>query len=183
MSLFKGRSYNRVMVFIDYRNLMAKYNEGDLVTDIFRLTKILVGERELVGAYIFDGRMTNGDQRPEDRLLLSNLRSMGFRVITRDSVVFRDGHYVQKEVDVSLSVEMLEHALLNHYDVAILISGDRDFIPAIQKVQAAGKKVEVASYEDFISGDREIQFVADVYHKLREIPFLEMSSPPADGGQ
>ena len=46
----------------------------------------------------------------------------------------------QKEVDVALACEMVSHAFRNSYDVAILISGDRDFIPAIQHVQASGKK-------------------------------------------
>ncbi len=182
MSLYTERSYDRVMVFIDFRNLMSKYKEGRIVADIFRLTQILVGKRILIGAYIFDGKKPNEEQDKSDANLLRELRSSGFRVITREAVVWRDGHYEQKEVDVSLAVELLEHALLNHYDVAILVSGDRDFVPVIQKVQSVGKRVEVASYEDFVSNDREIELTADVYHKLRDIPFLSLSSPPVDGG-
>lgn len=182
MSLFADRSYNRVMVFIDYRNLMSKYNEGDLLADIFRLTQILVGNRDLAGAYIYDGKKSGEDRKKEDQDELNKLRSIGFRLITREAVVWRGDHYEQKEVDVSLAVDMLEHALLNHYDVAILVSGDRDYIPVIQRVQASGKRVEVASYEDFISSDNELILTADVYHKLKDIPFLSLSSPPLDGG-
>ncbi len=182
MSLFVDRSYSRVMVFIDYRNLMSKYNDGTMVADIFRLTQILVGNRDLVGAYIFDGKIAGEDREPEEQAALNKLRSIGFRLITREAMVWRKDHYEQKEVDVSLAVEMMEHALMNHYDVAIVVSGDRDYIPVIQKVQAAGKRVEVASYEEFISSDRELPMTADVYHKLKEIPFIAMSSPPLDGG-
>ncbi len=182
MSLFTDRSYSRVMVFIDYRNLMSKYNDGAMVADIFRLTQILVGGRDLVGAYIFDGKIPGEGRKPEDQATLDNLRSLGFRLITREAVVWRNDHYEQKEVDVSLAVEMMEHALMNHFDVAIVVSGDRDYIPVVQKVQAAGKRVEVASYEEFLSNDRELPMTADVYHKLKEIPFIAMSSPPLDGG-
>ena len=113
---------------------------------------------------------------------MNELRSLGFRLVTREAMVWRNGRYDQKEVDVSLAVEMMEHALMNHFDVAIVVSGDRDYIPVIQKVQASGKRVEVASYEEFISNDKELLMTADVYHKLKEIPFIKMSSPPLDGG-
>lgn len=182
MSLFADRTYSRVMVFIDYRNLMSKYNNGTMVADIFRLTQILVGDRDLVGAYIFDGKISGTDRKPEEQAALNKLRSIGFRLVTREAVVWRNDHYEQKEVDVSLAVEMMEHALMNHFDVAIVVSGDRDYIPVIQKVQAAGKRVEVASYEEFISDDKELLMTADVYHKLKEIPFISMTSPPLDGG-
>ena len=182
MSLFPERSYNRVMVFVDYRNLMARYSEGNLTADLFRLTQILVGGRDLVGAYIFDGKRPGEPRKPEEQATLDRLRGIGFRLITREAMVWRNDHYEQKEVDVSLAVEMLEHALLNHYDIAILISGDRDYVPVVQKVQAAGKRVEVASYEEFLSNDRELQMVADIYHHLKVIPFISLSSPPLDGG-
>lgn len=182
MSLFADRSYSRVMVFIDYRNLMSKYNDGSMVADIFRLTQILVGNRDLVGAYIFDGKIPEKDREPKEQAALNELCSLGFRLVTREAMVWRNGRYEQKEVDVSLAVEMMEHALMNHFDVAIVVSGDRDYIPVIQKVQASGKRVEVASYEEFISNDKELLMTADVYHKLKEIPFIKMSSPPLDGG-
>jgi len=153
-----------------------------MIADIFRLTQILVGDRDLVGAYIFDGKISGTDRKPEEQAALNKLRSIGFRLVTREAMVWRNDHYEQKEVDVSLAVEMMEHALMNHFDVAIVVSGDRDYIPVIQKVQAAGKRVEVASYEEFISDDKELLMTADVYHKLKEIPFISMTSPPLDGG-
>ena len=95
-------------------------------------------------------------------------------------LAIRDGKVVQKEVDVSLACEMLEHALLNHFDVAIVISGDRDFVPAMQKVQAAGKRVEVAAFEDVYN--EECKRVADIYYLLDDIPFLILSNP-SDAGE
>ena len=84
-------------------------------------------------------------------------------------------------MDVSLACEMLEHALMNHFDVAIVVSGDRDFVPAIQKVQAAGKRVEVASFSNEMNS--ECKRAADVYYMLDDLPIMLMKSPIDLGGE
>ena len=43
--------------------------------------------------------------------------------------------------DVYLAVDLVSGAYENLYDTAIIISGDEDFVPAIQKAQKLGKKV------------------------------------------
>jgi len=183
MTLFAEHSYSRVMVFIDFRNIYEScrnFTGSDKVKmDLFRLTQILVGPRDLIGAYIFDASLKGVLPDEETKRMHDNLSDNGFRIMNRESMVKRDGDYVQKEVDVSLACEMLEHALLNHFDIAIVISGDRDFVPVMQKVQAAGKRVEVAAFENVYSS--ESKRVADVYYLLNDIPFLSMSSP-IDGG-
>ena len=147
MTLFTEHSYSRVMVFIDYRNVYesTRFMEDHCQLDLYRLTQILVGSRDLVGAYVFDARKMFTNKDDETISMHNKLREQGFRVVARESMVFRDGKVEQKEVDVSLACEMLEHALMNHFDVAIVLSGDRDFVPVIQKVQSAGKRVEATS--------------------------------------
>lgn len=51
--------------------------------------------------------------------------------------------YVEKGVDVQLAVDMLHYAVTNTYDVAILVSGDGDFAPAVEAVKQLGKHVEL----------------------------------------
>ncbi len=53
----------------------------------------------------------------------------------------------EKGLDTSLAVDML--SLADSYDVALLISGDADSIPSIQKVKHMGKHVGVV---EFING-------------------------------
>ena len=183
MTLFTENSYSRVMVFIDYRNIYesVKFLGDDVRLDLYRLTQILVGSRDLVGAYVFDARKRIPDKGDTTLATHDRLRDQGFRVIARESIVFRtEGQIEQKEVDVSLACEMLEHALLNHYDVAIVVSGDRDFVPAIQRVQAAGKRVEVAAIESFYND--ECKRAADVYYLIDKMPIMSMSSPNDDMG-
>lgn len=56
------------------------------------------------------------------------------------------GNGPEKCVDISLAVEMLHYATVpNAYDVAILLSGDKDFLPALVRTRQKGRKVGVVS--------------------------------------
>lgn len=175
MKLFNENRDSRVMVFIDYRNLLQAFEFDQEVgrIDLYRLTKILVGDRELIGAYIFDGMSSMFNEGNRLNKLHNQFRELGFRVMARESIVKQiNGEYVQKEVDVALACEVLEHAMRDHYDIAIIISGDRDFVPAIQKVQSAGKRVEVAAFSGSLS--EESKRNCDAYHILDMLPVMEM---------
>lgn len=50
----------------------------------------------------------------------------------------------EKAVDVKLAVDLLELAPI--YDVAIIISGDGDYVPAVQSVKDKGKRVVNVSF-------------------------------------
>ncbi len=56
----------------------------------------------------------------------------------------------EKGVDTSLAVDMV--ALVDTYDVAILISGDADMIPSVEYVKSRGKSVAVT---EILRGARE----------------------------
>jgi hypothetical protein len=52
----------------------------------------------------------------------------------------------EKCVDISLAVEMMYMATVpDAYDVAVIITGDKDFIPAMQKTRLLGKRVVLCS--------------------------------------
>ena len=48
---------------------------------------------------------------------------------------FTDNIPEEKMTDVQIATEMLGDAFLNRYDTAILISADRDLVPAIEKIK------------------------------------------------
>ena len=50
-------------------------------------------------------------------------------------------------MDVQLAVNMIEFAHRDIYDTATLISGDSDFVSAIQLVKDPGKHIELAAVE------------------------------------
>jgi len=55
--------------------------------------------------------------------------------------ILKFGNKVEKGVDVNLAVDLATFAFENKYDVAIIISNDGDFVPAVKKSQSYGKKV------------------------------------------
>ena len=180
MALISKNTNDRVMIFIDIMNI-TKAVEGktELRLDPYALALNLIGPRQMVAGYIFDSRsedITNNERYLNQKKFHDKLRYMGFRVIARES--FDPQRPEQKEVDVAMACEMVVHAMKNNYDVAIVVSGDRDFIPAIQHVQAAGKRVEVAAFRDTIGNREAIRRFADEYYELGEMPVLEMRSPP-----
>lgn len=74
----------------------------------------------------------------------------------------------QKGVDVNIAADMVDLAYKNAFDSAILVSGDSDFVPAIQYVKSLGKIVGVASFRNRVSEEQEIMKIADVRIYLDE---------------
>ena len=55
---------------------------------------------------------------------------------------------VEKGVDTSLVVDLIQHATDDTYDRAVLVSGDADFVPAVELVQRLGKQVIHAHFRN-----------------------------------
>ncbi len=172
MPLLTDNEFDRTMVFVDLRNVLKSSDRGPQIrVDLYRLLLDLVGKRRLMAAYVFDSRGKFGLD-DSARKLHDKLRFLGFRVIARDS--YDSETREQKEVDVAMACEMVVHALRDNYDVAIVVSGDRDFVPAIQHVQSAGKRVEVAAFHDSFSA--EMMRVCDTYRVLDALPVLSLET-------
>ena len=65
-------------------------------------------------------------------------------------------------LDVELALDLVE--LANTYDTAIWVSGDGDFIPAVEQIQRLGKRVEVVGYRATTS--QKLIQLADDYFDL-----------------
>jgi len=54
---------------------------------------------------------------------------------------------IQKGVDVKIATDILVHAFKDHYDTAILVTGDGDLAEAVEQVSQEGKHVENAFFQ------------------------------------
>ncbi len=61
------------------------------------------------------------------------------------------GEQREKQVDVYLATQVVALAYENAYDVAIIVSGDEDYVPAIEIVQQKGKIIVVVSAASLLS--------------------------------
>jgi uncharacterized LabA/DUF88 family protein len=77
----------------------------------------------------------------------------------------------QKGVDILMSVDAVSKAYQNHYDTAIFLVGDADFIPLLEAVKDAGKKTvlvynEAHSSKQLVNCSDMRIFIADKDVKL-----------------
>ena len=78
----------------------------------------------------------------------------------------------EKGIDVALVTEFLSLAYSNAYDYALLVSGDADFISAIDEVKRLGKIVCVASFKSHFN-QQLMEHIDRVVYLDEHINFLE----------
>ena len=130
----------RVAVFIDGNNLFHAARFHNIDIDYNKLLRVLLGDGRLLRAFFYTG-VDVGAERQQGFLLW--MRRNGFRVIQKELKTFYDGTR-KANLDVEIAVDML--SLAGRYDTAVLVSGDEDFVYAINAVAYKGCRVEVAGF-------------------------------------
>src|SRR5262245_1082519 len=130
----------RVAVFIDGNNLFHAARFHNIDIDYNKLLRVLLGDGRLLRAFFYTG-VDIGAERQQGFLLW--MRRNGFRVIQKELKTFYDGTR-KANLDVEIAVDML--SLAGRYDTAVLVSGDEDFVYAINAVAYKGCRVEVAGF-------------------------------------
>lgn len=130
----------RVAVFIDGNNLFHAARFHNIDIDYNKLLRTLLGDGRLLRAFFYTG-VDAGAERQQGFLLW--MRRNGFRVIQKELKTFYDGTR-KANLDVEIAVDML--SLAGKYDTAVLVSGDEDFVYAINAVAYKGCRVEVAGF-------------------------------------
>ena len=70
----------------------------------------------------------------------------------------------QKEVDIRLAVDMMNHTVRRNMTKAMLLSGDRDFKPLVESLVDMGIHVELAA--DAKSASQDLAHAADSFKKI-----------------
>jgi hypothetical protein len=97
---------------------------------------------EIVRASVFTSYKKTTDPNSFRVKMYNEMANANYDLHMLESV----GNGPEKCVDISLAVEMLHYATVpNAYDVAILLSGDKDFIPALVRTRQKGRKVGIVS--------------------------------------
>jgi uncharacterized LabA/DUF88 family protein len=142
----------RVMGFIDgfnlYHGLKQKHGRRYLWLDLEALVRsLLKGDQDLVGVTYFTARVR--DDPPAERRQSEYLDALGShcRNLTVVSGRFQEKArlcrrcgsswtvYEEKETDVSIAIALLEHAVRDDYDTALVVSADSDLCPAVRALR------------------------------------------------
>jgi len=180
-------SLSRVAVFVDGSNLYFAVREGlhrqDII-DVEKLARKLTQERELIRIYYYHVPMLEGDSEAARRhqAFLNRLGYVDYlqlrlgRLVPRPvkircpscgkDIVYTT--HIQKGVDTRLVIDMVGLALLDAYDVAILVSGDADLAEAVHFIKEHTRKYVENACVMWQGWAKNLREAADVRIRLTE---------------
>lgn len=150
----------RVGVFVDVQNLYySAKNLYHAKVDFGKVLKEAVGPRKLIRAiaYVIQAQL------PEEKKFFAALEIQGFEVKTKDLQVFITGEK-KGDWDVGLTIDAIKIA--PQLDVVVFVTGDGDYVPAIEYLQYHGTQVEVIAFGETASN--RLRDIADVFTDLSE---------------
>src|SRR3989344_3638879 len=139
----------RVAIFIDGSNLYHNLKRFNIKTTFEEIIKKVETRREIVDIFYYTAlldKLIDEESYKEHKRFLDKIKEIpNFHVVLCNlrKIILEDGSvdFAIKGDDVYLATDLIKGAYENLYDVAIIVSGDADFIPAIKLVQKNGKKV------------------------------------------
>jgi hypothetical protein len=137
------------------------------------------------GAYYYVG--ISADAPPLVEGFLKGLELRPGYFVRREPRVRRTGgcsacgreyeYTTEKRVDTRLVAELIQYAANGAFDAAVLVSGDDDFVPAVEAVNALGKRVWVATWSaEELSSDLRVRCFGQI-HLSEGIPAFKVERP------
>ncbi|MGP1674987.1 MAG: LabA-like NYN domain-containing protein, partial [Candidatus Limnocylindrales bacterium] len=157
-----------VAVFVDVANIFYAAKAAGVDIDYVTLLKSASAGRDLVRAYAYTGLDPDNENQ---RNFHDFLRRSNYKVVSKDIRKYGDGK-VKANLDIELVVDMMKTA--RNLDIAIIVSGDGDFAPAIRAVQEQGVRVEVISFRGNTSSD--LIEAADQFTDIVQLARVEKGS-------
>jgi uncharacterized LabA/DUF88 family protein len=154
-----------VAVFVDVANIFYAAKAAGVDIDYVTLLKSATAGRDFVRAYAYTGLDPDNENQRQFHAFLTR---SGYKVVSKDIRKYGDGR-IKANLDIELVVDMMRMA--QHVDIAVVVSGDGDFAPAIRAVQQLGVRAEVISFRGNTSSD--LIEVADVFTDITQIARVE----------
>lgn len=164
----------RVTIFIDGSNFYhcLRMNLGDRRIDFQRFANALCNratKRKLIRVYYYTVFLKEEDgieKYKDQQRFLTKLRSFPYFDLKFGRLEKRGDTHVEKGVDINIAVDMLELAYSDAYDTAILVSGDGDYVAAVEAIKRRGKHVENVFFQK--GGSYHLSKSSDVFISLNE---------------
>jgi len=165
-------SMPRVKVFIDGSNVFHGARDHsravgrDIAVDYIKLRDLLLADREHAGTIFFAAHPPEIPERQQ--AFHHRLRHAGFEMVLRPLKTGpgREKPY-EKGVDVALATRLLVEGFHGDMNVCVLVSGDANYLDAVNELRVLGIRVEVAAFRSSVGG--ELLAVADQFTPLDDI--------------
>lgn len=151
----------RISLFVDGANFF--YMQKDRLhwwVDPRRLLEWVKRKGEVGDAFYYIAVDAHSD--PQQDGFLKALTYMGYSLVTKElkTISQADGSERKKaNLDIEIVVDMFN--TIDHFDMAVLVSGDADFERALQTLRTRGKKFLVLSTQGFVA--KEIRAAAGMH--------------------
>ena len=169
---------DRVAVFVDGSNLYngMRENLGNTRVNLEELISQLSRNRQIIRTYYYNAPLTadyDSELREGQTRFFESLRRIPYVTVRLGRLHKRtDGTFVEKGIDVALAVEALTLAYEDSFDIAILVSGDGDYIELVEAIKSKGKHVECAMFKSQ-SAELLIEY-ADLFQPLDELDWTKI---------
>ena len=140
----------RLSIYVDGRNIWHGCHsvgvEGYL--DYWKLAAQVVPNGRVQAVNYYDcplDQSRSPQEYADQRRFIAHLRNRPDANVRLGTIGRRaGGQRVHKGVDTKLTTDLLVHAFNDHYDIALVVSGDSDFADPMYPVRAQGKSVVCA---------------------------------------
>ena len=150
-----------VAMFVDVANMYYAARGQDVDVDYVALLKHATKGRDIIRAYAYTGLDPENENQ---RKFIDFLGKNGYKPVVKDIRKFGDGR-MKANLDIELVVDLFR--LADRMDIAVIVSGDGDFAPAIKALQDKGVRCEVISFKPNTSSD--LIAVADEFMDIMKI--------------
>jgi uncharacterized LabA/DUF88 family protein len=151
------------MIFIDgpnfYHGLARDFKKSACDINFALLSNLVThNNRSLVRAYFYDSHASGPDSPSADakssKISVTDRKALHEKIhnIANYELKMPDVDHnqqaIREPVDLRLAVDLIRYAAMRLYDVAVLITSDEDFVPAIKAVKEFGLQVELLHFEE-----------------------------------
>ena len=153
--------HQRVGVFVDAQNMYhSAKNLYHAKANFKKILEAAVNGRQLIRAFVYVIKTEGG----EEKAFLEALEKSGYEIKIKDLQIFPGG---MKKADWDVGIAIDAVILADKIDVAVIVTGDGDFIPMVEYLRInRGLKVEAVSFGRSTSA--KLKEAVDVFTDLGE---------------
>lgn len=161
-------------IFIDGGYLRSKIKDfGNINLDFLKLSEKIAKliKTKRLRTYYYDCLPIKISGNAKSEYYYESKKKFGHKIsllprfeVKYGELQFIKGIYKQKKIDVLMSLDIIDKCFEKQIQHAVLIAGDSDFIPVIQKAKNYGAIVHLFAHKDSIN--KEMLEEIDEFHNL-----------------